>query len=49
VQTISSTADVRPLGDMRRPFERDRLESGYYAAFVPDPDGNNMEAVVRDS
>jgi predicted lactoylglutathione lyase len=29
------------------PGLREHCTSGYYAAFVLDPDGNNMEAVFR--
>ena len=27
---------------------RPQLHSGYYAAFIIDPDGNNIEAVLHD-
>jgi catechol 2,3-dioxygenase-like lactoylglutathione lyase family enzyme len=32
-----------------RPREAEGYPPGYYAAFVLDPDGNNMEAVFRGS
>ena len=38
--------------DNGAPGLRDTAEGhppGYYAAFMLDPDGNNMEAVVRES
>jgi len=34
--------------DNGRPGFRDGYPPGYYAAFVLDPDGNNIEAVVRE-
>ena len=30
-----------------RDFEPEAIRAGYYAAFVLDPDGNNIEAVFR--
>ena len=33
--------------DNRRPGPRPHYHSGYYAAFVLDPDGNNIEAVFH--
>jgi len=34
--------------DNGRPGLRPQYHSGYYAAFVLDPDGNNVEAVFHD-
>ncbi len=33
--------------DNGKPGERERYHPGYYAAFVLDPDGNNIEAVYH--
>ena len=42
-------AAVRAGGvDNGRPGLRPHYHSGYYAAFVLDPDGNNVEAVFHD-
>ena len=34
--------------DNGAPGERPHYHSGYYGAFVLDPDGNNIEAVFHD-
>ncbi|MGT2682271.1 VOC family protein [Streptococcus porci] len=35
--------------DNGAPGERSRYHSGYYAAFIIDPDGNNIEAVCHQN
>jgi catechol 2,3-dioxygenase-like lactoylglutathione lyase family enzyme len=45
VQDFHSAAVAAGYTDHGGPGERRRYHPGYYAAFVLDPDGNNIELV----
>jgi hypothetical protein len=44
----ASVLEVLYPAAMASPGERPRYHSGYYAAYVLDPDGNNIEVVDHD-
>ena len=45
---VGRVGGTRPRPKLRLPRERD-YHLGYYAAFVFDPDGNNIDAVCHDA
>ena len=48
VENFHSAATEAGYASNGEPGERPRYEPGYYAAFILDPDGNNIESVVRE-
>lgn len=47
VQRFHAAALAAGGSDNGGPGERSQYHPGYYAAFVLDPDGNNIEAVIH--
>jgi catechol 2,3-dioxygenase-like lactoylglutathione lyase family enzyme len=48
VARFHELATAAGYADNGAPGERPQYHPGYYAAFVRDPDGHNLEAVFRD-